>query len=176
MFGFLKKNASPKEAPQFPPVPAWKPSIVQPINNVVERSSFYTNGSRDFAVFTNGTVSILPDGLSNSQADAFAKQALHKVFHAHVDMQPLQMRDGNILIQYNHDVANIVLNEIVDQNWSEIEKNHLQALATHEVLITPLGPNVFDDFGKRALFGRCFMFMDAQQPQVIEIERKLNKT
>lgn len=41
-----------------------------------------------------------------------------------------------------------------------------------EVLITPLGPNVFDDFGKMALFGRCFMFMDAQDPKVVRIERK----
>ena len=46
------------------------------------------------------------------------------------------------------------------------------ALATSEVLITPLGPSKFDDFGKKALFGRCFMFMDAQDPKVVKIVRK----
>jgi hypothetical protein len=38
--------------------------------------------------------------------------------------------------------------------------------------MTPLGSNVFDEFGKKALFGRCFMFMDAQEPRVVRIARK----
>ena len=36
----------------------------------------------------------------------------------------------------------------------------------------PRGPNFFDDAGKKALFGRCFMFMDAQRPNVLRVERK----
>jgi|GEM_PF-6378487 hypothetical protein len=44
--------------------------------------------------------------------------------------------------------------------------------ATSEVLITPAGNNVFDDFGKKALFWRRCMFMDAQDPKVVHIERK----
>jgi hypothetical protein len=81
------------------------------------------------------------------------------------------MKDGNILVQYNHDVANLVLFDIIEQHWTEIEKQHQRALATYEVLITPLGHNVFDDFGKKALFARCYMFMDAQSPKVVRIER-----
>ena len=28
------------------------------------------------------------------------------------------------------------------------------------------------DFGKKALFGRCFMFMDALDPKVVKVHRK----
>ena len=169
MFGLFNKNQPPK---QFPPVPAWKPSIAQPLTKVSERIRHYTNGTRDFAVFSHGTVVILLDGLHDNEAETFAKEALRKVFHAHPDMHPLTMKDGNILVKYNHDTTNVVLDEIANENWAEIEKHHQQALATDEVIITPLGHNVFDDFGKKALFGRCFMFMDAQDPKVVKIERK----
>jgi hypothetical protein len=157
LFDLFKKKKQPSEPPKnFPPVPDWKPD---------------TNGARDFAVFENGTVSILPSDLSNSDAEQHARQALRKVFDYHPDMNPLNMKDGNVLIQYSHDVASLVLADIAERNWSEIETHHLRALATDEVLITPIGPNVFDDFGKKALFGRCYMFMDAQSPSVIRIER-----
>ena len=53
---------------------------------------------------------------------------------------------------------------------TEVER--LLALAASEGLITPLGPNVFDEFGKKALFGRCFMFMDALRPVVARIVRR----
>jgi hypothetical protein len=102
-----------------------------------------------------------------------AKEALQKVFHAHPDMHPLNMKDGNILVRYNHDVANVVLNSVVAENWQEIKEQHQRALATDEVLITPLGHNKFDEFGMKALFGRCFMFMDAQVPQVIRVDRNV---
>lgn len=81
------------------------------------------------------------------------------------------MKDGNILVQYNHDVVSLVLSDIVEVNWTEIDKQHQRAIATGEVLITPLGQNTFDAFGKKALFGRCYMFMDAQAPKVVHIER-----
>jgi hypothetical protein len=35
-----------------------------------------------------------------------------------------------------------------------------------------LGANRFDEFGKKALFGRCYMFMDADAPNIVAIERK----
>lgn len=172
VFGLFKKKQPPPEPPrQFPPVPDWKPEVTQPLERIIERFRFYTNGSRDFAVFDQGTVAILPNGLSDAEAEGHAKQALHNVFHAHPDMNPLNMKDGNILVQYNHDVASLVLSDIAEEHWSEIDKQHQRALATSEVLITPLGQNAFDDFGKKALFGRCYMFMDAQSPVVVRIER-----
>ena len=62
---------------------------------------------------------------------------------------------------------------VVIRNWAELARNHQRALATSEVILTPAGPNVFDDFGKTALFGRCFMFMDAQAPSVVRVVRKV---
>ena len=81
------------------------------------------------------------------------------------------MKDGNITVQYNHPAINVVLKDVAEKHWPVIDRNHQDALATSEVLITPLGSNTFDDFGKKALFGRCFMFMDAQAPEVIRIVR-----
>jgi hypothetical protein len=173
MFGLFKKKDAPKEASKrFPPVPEWRPSIVQPLDRIADRIRYYTNGSRDFVMFEHGTCVILEDGLPDQQAEAFAKEVLHRILHAHPDMNPLNMDDGNILIRYNLPAATVVLNDVAMANWSEIDQHHQQALATDEVLITPIGRNVFDDFGKKALLGRCFMFMDAQDPKVVRIERK----
>lgn len=168
MFDFLKKEQPPM---QLPPVPDWKPTIRQPLDKIIERLSYYTDSKHDFAVFEYGTCVVLPNGLPEAQAVTTAKDVLSKILHYHPDMNPTNMDDGNVLVQYNHPAVNIVLNEVVTEHWTEIVKNHQKALATSEVLITPLGPNVFDDFGKKALFGRCFMFMDAQDPKVVRIVR-----
>ncbi len=172
MSGPFEKTQEPPQSPkQFPPVPDWKPELRQPIERIVERLRFYTDCKRDFAVFGYGTVAILPNDLSDVEAEKHANRALHDVYFAHPDMNPLNMKDGNILVQYRHDVASLVLHDVAERNWAEIDKQHQRALAASEVLITPLGPNTFDDFGKKALFGRCYMFMDAQAPKVIRIER-----
>ena len=165
MFDFLKKK------PKLPPVPDWKPSVRQPLERIVERMSHYTDGKRDLAVFENGTCVILPGGLSDAEAEAFAKEVLSKIFNYHPDMNPVPMKDGNVLVQYNHPAVNVVLSDVAAKHWPEIDENHQRALATSEVLITPLGHNVFDEFGKKALFGRCFMFMDAVRPVVTRIVR-----
>jgi hypothetical protein len=172
VFGLLKKKRPARERPRrFPPVPDWKPSMEQPLDQIVDRVRYYTNGEQDFAVFQNGTVAILPRGLAESDAILHAENALHDVFYAHPDMHPLNMDDGNIVVRYNHDVLTVVLQDVVSRYWSEIERAHQRALAADEVLITPMGPNEFDAFGMKALFGRCFMFMDAQAPKVLRIER-----
>ena len=177
MFDFFKKKKqSPPKEKRFPPVPDWQPSIVQPIDQIVDRVRYYTEGKNDFAVFTNGTIALVPNGFTDEQAISHAEDALFKVFHAHIDMEPLHMVDGHILVRYNHDVWTLVLREISSANWQEISKHYERAIATDEVLITPLGPNVFDDEGKKALFGRCFMFMDAQVPKIVRVERGTPKT
>lgn len=178
MFGLFRKKSAhqppqpPQEPPKrFPPVPDWQPNVPQPLELLVERMQYYTNGKRDFAVFQNGSMAVVPEGLTDADAERHARSALHQVFHAHLDMHPLAMDDGNILVRYNHDMVSIVLEEHVRQHWGEIDARHQGALATDEVLITPLGPNKFDDFGKKALFGRCFLFMDAQDPKVVRVVR-----
>lgn len=174
MFGIFKKKKPPQEPPiQFPPVPDWKPTIKQPIEKILECLKSYTGGTKEFVVFQHGTCVVLEEGMNNEQAEEFAKEVLHNIFNAHPDMNPIAMKDGNVLVSYNYPAVSLVLNEIAEQYWSEINKNHQAALATSEVLITPLGSNVFDEFGKKALFGRCFMFMDAQDPKIVCIERKV---
>jgi hypothetical protein len=155
----------------FPPVPRWRPAFQQPIEEVVDRVRYYTNQKRDFAVFKNGTCAILEPGLTLPQAESAALETLSKIFRFHPDMQPLAMDDGNVLVRYNQPACNVVLEHVARAHWAEIDSRHLDALTADEVLITPAGPNKFDEFGKKALFGRCFMFMDALAPSILRIER-----
>lgn len=86
-------------------------------------------------------------------------------------MYPAPMDDGNILVRYNHPAVNVVLSTVAKAHWDEIDKRHLDGLTPDEVLITPLGQNKFDDFGKQALLGRAYMFIDAQSPEIIRLVR-----
>jgi len=169
MFKFLKKKKV--EAALFP-TPEWRPTIQQPLDKIIDRMAYYTDGKSDFAIFQNGTCVVLPDGLSESEAEVSAKKVLYEIYSYHPDMNPANTDDGNVLVRYNHPAFNIVLSDVVEKHWKEINRNHLKALSTDEVLLTPLGSNVFDDLGKKALFGRCFMFMDAQNPRMVKIVRK----
>jgi hypothetical protein len=156
----------------FPPVPKWRPTFSQPLGQISERLHYYTNEKRDFVVFENGTCAIVADGLSDQAASAAAMGVLSQIFHFHPDMKPTNMDDGNVLVRYNHHAVNVVLSSVAKDHWAEVEAHHKDGLTPDEVLITPLGQNVFDDFGKKALLGRCYMFMDAQAPKVHRIERK----
>jgi hypothetical protein len=66
MFGLFRKKEPPK---RFPPVPDWRPSIKQPLDKIIDRLKYYTNGTRDIAVFENGTCVILEHGLSDRDAE-----------------------------------------------------------------------------------------------------------
>lgn len=171
---WLKKKEN-KPRPFSPPVPKWRPSIKQPLDEIAERAAFYTNRSRDFAMFRNGTCAYVAAGLSDEQAAAAAKDTLSQIFHYHPDMNPVPMKDGNLTVQYNHPALNVVLERVAREHWAEIERNYMDGLVTSEVLMTPLGPNKFDDMGKKALFGRCFMFMDAQDPVIARLVRVTTK-
>jgi hypothetical protein len=171
MFG-LSKTKTPPPPAKFPPVPKWRPEFEQPLEDIVDRVAYYTNRKFDFAVFRHGTCVILPrNELPEDQAATVAKEVLDKIYKYHPDMNPQAMDDGNLAIQYNHPAINVVLAGFAETHWEEIDRHHQDALATHEVLITPLGPNKFDDLGRRALFGRCFMFMDAEEPEVVRVVR-----
>lgn len=164
-------EAAPSSGVGFPPVPTWKPSFGQPLERVADRVSYYFDGKRDFAIFQNGTCVVLEDSLAESDAKAFSLKVLSDIIHFHPDMNPSAMDDGNILVRYNHPAVNVVLHDVADAHWAEIEAKHLQGLTPSEVLITPEGPNKFDRFGKQALLGRAYMFMDAQGPQIVRIAR-----
>jgi len=165
-------RAAPSAKKGFPPVPTWKPSFSQPTSAVIDRISYYTNGKKDFAVFRNGTCVILDDRLSDTDAKAASLKVLADIFGFHPDMNPAPMDDGNILVRYNHPAVNVVLSQVAKAHWDEIERRHLEGLTPDEVLITPLGQNKFDDFGKQALLGRAYMFMDVQSPEIIRLVRR----
>ena len=157
----------------WPPVPKWRPSFGQPLDQVVDRLRYYTDQKRDFAVFTNGTCALLNPGLDDSGAKAAALEIMSKVFHAHPDLTPLHMDDGNLMVRYSQpELVTVVLTKVVRAHRDEIERHHQDGLARDEVLITPLGQNVFDETGKAALYGRALMFMDAQTPKIVRIERR----
>ena len=167
-----KKTSNDTEPKRFPPVPAWIPSIALPIEMIIDRMQYYTNESVDFVVFQHGTCVVVKSGLSDRDAKLEAQSILNKVYYYHPDMNPQNMEDGNVVVFYNHPAYSIVLDEITREHWSEIEERHMDGLVYSESLMTPLGLNVFDELGKKALFGRCYMFMDAQDPKVIQIVRK----
>ncbi len=165
----------PKKDASFPPVPDWEPEIKLPMDKIIDRFSYYTDGKKDFVLFTHGTCVIISDKLSDEDAEKEAIETLVKIFNYHPDMNPVSMDDGNLLVQYNHPAYNVVLDEITRKYMKTIEANHRRALARDEVLITSLGPNKFDEFGMKALFGRCYFFMDAKKPAITKIIRKTNQ-
>lgn len=159
------------EENRLPPVPKWRPDFAVPLDEQLERMIYYTDNHRDIAVFRHGTMVILRDGLSDDEAKAYAQEVLLRVYNYHPDMNPVPMDDGNILIQYNHPAYNVVIAAFAEKHMEEIRKNHQDGLAESEVLVTPLGPNKFDESAMKALYGRTFMFMDAQSPEVVGIYR-----
>lgn len=159
------------EDKQFPPVPKWKPNFSSSTEAQLEKMIFYTNRDKDLAQFSNGTIVILAHGLNDSEAKQYAKEVLSKIFNYHPDMNPVKMKDGNILVQYNHPAYNVVLTEFAQKHIDEIKFHHLEALAADEILITHLGQNIFDEFGMLALYGRAFMFMDAKNPEIVRLYR-----
>ena len=174
MFGLFRKKSPPPPPPprRPPPVPKWQLEFFQPLEGVVERVTYYTNRECDFVVFRHGTCVILPENqLPDDRAAEAAKEGLDKIYKFHPDMGSTVIDDGNMVILYNHPAINVVLASFADKHWEEIESNHQDALTPGEVLLTPLGPNTFDDREKKALFRRCYMFMDAQRPEVVRVVR-----
>ncbi|NNE86783.1 MAG: hypothetical protein HKN27_01800 [Silicimonas sp.] len=165
------RQSHAQETPDFPPKPAWTPSFFPNLDEIVERVRHYGRNAHDFVVFQKTTCCLVPPGLSDTEAEKAAVEVLQKIISFHPDMNPQTMADGNILVGYNHPAYNVIPLDFARQHWREIEERHLDGLTRDEVLVTPLGPNVFDDVGKMALLGRSYMFMDALSATVVRIER-----
>lgn len=170
--GLFGGEKSKKNKSNLPPVPEWEPEIAVPIDKVIDRFRYYADGGKDFVVFKHGTCVVVSDGLSDADAKKEALETVSKIFNYHPDMNPKNMDDGNILIFYNHPAYSVVLDELTKEHVDIIKKNHMRALARDEVLMTPGGPNKFDEFGMKALFGRCYFFMDAKKPEATRVIRK----
>lgn len=157
---------------RFPPVPEWQPEFAITNEEVLERMVYYFDDRADMVIFSHGTAVILPDGLDDSDANDFALRTLTEIFNSHPDMKPLDMEDGNILISYNLPAYNVVIDEFANTHIETIRARHLDALATDEAIITSEGVNKFNEFGMKALYGRTFMFMDAQDQLIVRIYRR----
>jgi len=152
----------------FPPVPKWKPNIPVDIDRTIQTFAYYLNRQRPFVVFINGTCVIVDPKSVDMESEA--KSILDKVFNYHPDFNPMNMDDGNWLIEYSQPAYSVVFKSEVEANWQYIDQHHLDGLATDEVLLNAKQePNTFDEIGKIALFGRARMFMDAQTSIVARI-------
>ncbi|HYD39138.1 MAG TPA: hypothetical protein VEA60_16085 [Allosphingosinicella sp.] len=171
LVGGRADGGSREAGPRLPPVPAWRPSFRQPPEEISDRLRYYTDNRQDFVVLRYGTCVVLEPGQGDEAAREFALRTLANILSYHPDMNPTPMDDGNLLVRYNHPAANVVLTRVARAHWAEVESRHRDGLAPDEVLVTPLGPNRFDDAGKMALLGRCYMFMDAQDPVIVAVER-----
>jgi hypothetical protein len=162
--------AASRDDTDFPPKPKWKPTVPVNIPRTIRTFAYYTDRKKAFAVFTHGTCVLLPDG--STDADKDAKQILDKVYQYHPDFNPQAMDDGNFLISYSQPAFSVVFKDEFEAHRDYIDRNHLDGVVRAEVLLNAKGEaNKFDDGGKIGLFGRSRMFLDAQNPVVIEIWR-----
>lgn len=161
-------NSSASPPSDRPPRPKWQPNIGVDIERTAKTFAYYLDGKHSFAVLKNGTCVGLPEGTTDPQAAA--EKIMHAIFWAHPDMNPRSMDDGNWMIWYSQPAGTVVFSDVVEENWAYIDNNHLDGLATHEVLLNAeKNANQFDRLGKIALFGRAYMFMDAISPKVVKV-------
>jgi len=162
----FKKFFKTVEKAPFPPRPKWRPDLFIDIDRITDSAKYYTGHKLQLAIFQYGTVALLAKRSDNVEHDA--KDFLNKIYNFHVDFKPITMDDGNYLIEYLQPAFNIVFKDEVENHWKYIEKHHLEGLCNDEVLLNGQGQaNVFDNIGKICLFGRAKMFMDAQDPVVV---------
>lgn len=162
--------SSSRKRGDFPPKPAWKPTVPVDISKTVQNFAYYTDYKRVFVIFMHGTCILLPDDSENPESDA--KKILKKVYYYHGDFKSDLMDDGHFLITYSQPAYSIVFRDEVEHNRDYIERNYLDGIVRAEVLINARGErNKFDDRGKIGLFGRARMFMDAQNPTIAQTWR-----
>ena len=102
------------------------------------------------------------------------QEILDKVYRYHADFNPQAMDDGNILISYSQPAFSIVFKDEFDSHREYIEQHYLDGVVRDEVLLNANGePNRLDERGVIGLFGRARMFLDAQDPEILQIWRPL---
>ncbi len=161
--GLFDKLFKKKEEPvDFPP----KPNLPIDIDTILERAKYYTGQKLQLAIFSHGTVVLIPERVTDIAAQGLT--TLDKIYNFHPDFKPMTMDDGNYLVEYSQPAFTIVFKDELEKHWDYIDKNHLDGLCTYETLLNGNGePNKFDRIGKICLFGRAKMFQDAQDPKVV---------
>ena len=166
--GLFDKLFGKKKNDDFPPKPSWRPDHPVDIDAILAKAKYYTGEKLQLAVMSMGTVMIFPKHTDDIHKSAL--ENLERIYYAHPDFKPVEMDDGNYLIQYSQPAFTIVFKEEIEKYWTDIDKNHLAAICTSEVLLdAQQRQNVFDRVGKICLYGRAKMFMDAQAPKVVRV-------
>mmetsp|Transcript_17248 Transcript_17248/g.25974 ORF Transcript_17248/g.25974 Transcript_17248/m.25974 type:complete len:114 (+) Transcript_17248:232-573(+) len=84
-------------------------------------------------------------------------------------MNPLTMKDENIMVEYNHPAYNVVLTELTKDHMATINAKYLDgySIDSHAINLATY---------EAANCGRRFMLMDGQDPEVICLYRSATKT
>ena len=131
LFFRQKQNVAPTKNEQtnskqgdtdFPPKPKWKPNLPVDIELIYEKARYYTGDKLQFAVFQNGTVTFFSNKVDNIEDSA--KASLDKIYNFHADFKPMEMDDGNYLIEYSQPAFTIVFKSETEKYWEYIDKNH----------------------------------------------------
>ena len=171
--GLFNKIFRPKQEDDLPSKPEWKPNLPNNIDTIIERAKYYTGSKLQLAVLEYGTVIYFPQTVDDIKRAAF--DTINRIYNSHPDFKPIEMDDGNYIVEYSQPAFTIVFKEEIENHWNYIETNHKDGVCTHEVLLNGKGEaNIFDDVGKICLFGRAKMFMDAQKPDLVRMFDPLN--
>jgi hypothetical protein len=175
MFTFIGSLFGQSKKPDdFPPKPKWKPNVPVDLSVVANRASYYTDGKKTLVIFRFGTCVVLPAETEKPEEEA--RKVLDSVYNYHPDFNPQSMDDGNFAVSYSQpNCFSVITKDEFEKNREYIRTNHLDGLVRDEVLLNAeKKPNVFDDRGMIGLFGRARMFLDAQQPEIVNVIKPKN--
>jgi hypothetical protein len=166
--GLFSKLFRSRAQDDSPPKPKWKPNLPIDVDKIIERAKYYTGSKLQLAVLEYGTVIYFSQQVENVEKNAL--EIINKIYNSHPDFNPLEMDDGNYMIEYSQPAFTIVFKEEVKDYWDYIDANYKDGICAEEVLLNNEGEaNVFDNIGKLCLFGRAKMFIDAQKPNVVRV-------
>ncbi len=113
--------AASRDGTDFPPKPAWKPTLPVDIARTVQAFAYYTDRKKVFAVFRHGTCVLVPDASTDPDHDA--RSILDKVYRYHPDFNPRTMDDGHFLVSYSQPAFSVVFKDEFDNHRDYIEGN-----------------------------------------------------
>ncbi len=147
------------------PRPAWKPGIVEDLDEIAGRCAEYTDFCRAFVVFKWGTAvySLSPI----ARPDAEYKQILAVVVRTSPDFAVARMNDGNFLVSFVGPVSGIVLQKSLIIHSAEIYENAPEGgLLPSEHLIPPSTAEITHEKYCVGLYARARLYQDAEEQEI----------
>lgn len=81
---------------------------------ILEKAKYYTGEKLQIAVFKYGTIVIFPERVSDIYSSAL--KTLDLVYNSHPDFNPVEMDDGNYLIEYTQLAFMIVFKDEIEKH------------------------------------------------------------